>query len=191
MFMRTLLIALLALVLPLSAQEQRQEQRKPEARTEAVPKAEEAGRAYKLNYVISEFDAGKRTDSKEYSMVLEGSRVGRVRVGTRVPILRFANKPEEPPSVQYIDIGVNIDANTRHVSDSAVWVRSNLNVSSVIAPTGEADKTKATSLQPVIRNFSSENEVTVPVGKPVVLFVLDEPNSRRSFQVQVTATRVR
>ena len=44
---------------------------------------------------------------------------------------------------------------------------------------------------PVVRQFRAESEVLLPFGKPTVLFTLDEPNSRRSFQVQVTATRVR
>ena len=88
MLSRLLLIAALALPLSLFAQEQKQEKKqepKPEAaRAAAAPV--EAGRVYKLDYLLSELESGKRTDAHEYSMLVDAERPGKLRVGNRVPV---------------------------------------------------------------------------------------------------------
>ncbi len=56
---------------------------------------------------------------------------------------------------------------------------------------GESERVRSATGQPTVRNFRTENEVALPYAKPTVLFTLDEPNSKRTFQIQVTATKVR
>jgi len=182
MLVRVLLVVALVLPLPLSAQE---------------VKTERPRQVYKLDYVIAELESGKRVDAREYTMLIEGDRemprspAARLRVGNRIPIATGVNPATGQSQFQYIDVGVNIDALARYASDTTVGLKTTVEVSSVVVGGGEADKVKVAPGQVVTRNFRTENEALLPLGKPMVLFTLDEPNSKRSFQIQVTATPVR
>lgn len=176
MLARVLLIAALALPLSLFAQE---------------AKKEPAHNVYKLDYVIAELEGGKRVEAREYSMLVEENPVmpptkwGRLRVGNRIPVAG------SPTAFNYTDVGVNIDAFARQVTgSSALGLNTKVEVSSVVLGVGQGEKLPTAPGQPTFRNFRTESDVVVPLGKPTVLFALDELNSKRSFQVQVTATLV-
>ena len=146
---------------------------------------------YKLDYVVSELDAGKKTDTKEYTLLLDGDRTGRLRVGTRIPVAMSGPNPQ----YQYMDLGVTIEATGRpgSLTDNTLGLRTRVEVSSIAMPATESAKATAigSPTQPIVRNFTGESDVTVPFNKPTTLFTLDEPNSKRSFQVQLTATEIR
>jgi hypothetical protein len=152
---------------------------------------------YKLDYVVSELDAGKRTDTKEYTLLLDGDRTGRLRVGTRIPVTvgTSIDAAGGRPQYQYMDLGVIIEATGRpgSLTDNTLGLRTRVEVSSIAMPAAESGKaaTIGLSTQPIVRNFTGESDVTVPFNKPTTLFTLDEPNSKRSFQVQLTATEIR
>jgi hypothetical protein len=151
---------------------------------------------YKLDYLLTELEGGKRTDSKDYTMLLDGDRkTGRLRVGTRMPVAvgTSVDVPEGRPQYQYMDLGVTIEATTQFATDTSLGLRTRVEVSSIAMPTAESGKvaTIGSLAQPIVRNLTGESEVTVPFNKPTTLFTLDEPNSKRSFQVQLTATEIR
>jgi len=151
---------------------------------------------YKLDYVLTELEGGKKTDSKEYTLLLDGDRkTGRLRVGTRIPVAvgTPVDVPGGRPQYQYIDLGVTIEATTQSATDTSLGLRTRVEVSSIAMPTAESGKatTIGAPTQPIIRNFTGESDVTVPFNKPTTLFTLDEPNSKRSLQVQLTATEIR
>jgi hypothetical protein len=144
---------------------------------------------YKLNYVLTELEGGKKTDAKDYTVLLDSGRTGRLRVGTRIPVAIGAGEAKS----QYMDLGVVIEATTQSATDTSLGLRTRVEVSSIAMPTAESGKATTISAptQPIIRNFTGESEATVPFNKPTTLFTLDEPNSKRSFQVQLTATEIR
>lgn len=148
---------------------------------------------YKLDYVLTELEGGKKTDSKDYTLLLEGDRTGRLRVGSRIPVATAGSQTSS--TWQYMDLGVTIEATALPGSptDSTLGLRTRVEVSSIAMPAAESGKAGAigSPTQPIIRNFTGESQVTVPFNKPTTLFTLDEPNSKRSFQVQLTATEIR
>lgn len=181
MFGRVFLIVSLAFALPLAAQEPRKVDTQVRVPAE-VP-------VYKLDYKIVELDAGKRVDARDYTLLASADRRTSVRVGNRVPIVT-APRPDAPPAIQYMDIGVRIDSNAREASDSSILLQTQMEVSSVVLPATDAERAKVAG-QPVVRNFNVSSDVVVPFGKPVVLFTSDEPSSKRSYEIHVQATKVR
>lgn len=145
---------------------------------------------YKLDYTIVELENGKKTDSKDYTMLVDNTRVGRLRVGTRVPI-----QTGPQANVQYMDVGVNFDARVTDISETLVGVSTTADFTSVIAgptaPAKEGDRSNYVGGGPILRSYRSENEMALPLGKQAVLFTADEPNSKRSFQILLTASAVR
>jgi len=152
---------------------------------------------YKLDYLLTELEGGKKTDSKDYTVLLDGDRTGRLRVGTRIPVTvgTPVDVPGGRPQYQYMDLGVIIEATARpgSLTDNTLGLRTRVEASSIATPTAESGKaaTIGSLAQPIVRNFTGESDVTVPFNKPTTLFTLDEPNSKRSFQVQLTPTEIR
>lgn len=178
-----------ALALPLAAQE--------------PAKPPRPRQVYRLDYVIAELEGGKRVDAKDYSMQIDNdNRLGKFRVGSRVPI---ANSAGANPTFQYMDVGVNIDANVRDETADSIGLRTIADVSSVVIQRAESARVRAENVpenapvaevvidrqQPIVRHFRGESETLVPLGKQVTLFNVDEPNSKRAFQILVTATKVK
>ena len=177
MLIRLFLIVLMAL--PLAAQDAKKAERTDDRGDAAV---------YKLDYLIVELEGGKRIEARDYSLLVDGTRIGRVRIGTRVPIVTG------PSAFNYLDVGVSIDATVRHASPNGVYLSTKVDVTSMAM--GEkgglfSPQLTAQSPQPTMRNFKTENEITVVFGKPTVLFTMDEPSSKRTFQIQLTATHAR
>ncbi len=158
-----------------------------------TPKQTPPKHVYKLDYVLTELDGGKKTDSKDYTMLIDSTRTGRLRVGTRLPVLTNPGAQMTQMQFSYMDIGVTIEATATSLADASLGLRNRVEVSSVAMPAGEGEKNpvKPAPGQPIVRQMTGESEVTVSFNKPTTLFTLDEPNSKRSFQVQLTATQIR
>ena len=156
---------------------------------------------YKLDYTVTELEDGKKLNTRTYSLMCENeaspqaSRWGaHLRVGSRVPIATGSSAPAAsngggPSTVntqfQYIDIGMNIDANMNTMDDGGLTLASTVEMSSV-AESGVA----GTSTNPVIRQLrASTNSVLTP-DKPIILSTADDVGSKRRFEVQVVATKV-
>ena len=150
---------------------------------------------YKLNYTVTELEDGKKLNTRTYSLMCENeassqaSRWGaHLRVGSRVPVATgsFVPAPSNGGTqFQYIDIGMNIDANMNTMDDGGLTLASTVEMSSV-AESGVA----GTSTNPVIRQLrASTNSVLTP-DKPIILSTADDVGSKRRFEVQVVATKV-
>jgi hypothetical protein len=86
-----------------------------------------------------------------------------------------------------LDVGTQIWANLREHGDELVLaVRgevSNLDMG------GGSDRTPY--LPPVVRQIKISGNTLLVVGKPIVIGSVDDPNSKRSFQLEVTVTKLR
>src|SRR5713101_1665385 len=76
----------------------------------------DSGSTYRLEFVLTEFENGKKVNARSYQMVVH-SNAGRqsARVGSRVPIATGGSGTIT--QFNYQDIGVNIDARLRGPDD--------------------------------------------------------------------------
>jgi hypothetical protein len=153
---------------------------------------------YRLHFAVAELDgAGKVTNTRTYEETVSttgaGHSVGdqQIKTGSRVPIAtgsyaagadaaRLANT-----QFQYIDLGVNLDVREATEHGEMLGFRLKAEVSSVARQT-EIDGVG----EPVIRQNVWDSSVSIPVGKPTVVFSSDDLDSKGKMQVEVTATRV-
>lgn len=151
---------------------------------------------YRLDFVIQEVSAeGKPTNSRAYTCTIGTSHSDRaeqwatIRTGNRVPILTGAHAPKGTAEnavdtqFQYIDIGVNISAQSAHEVGSQLALYLKTEISS-LAP--EASPTVGSD--PVIRQNSWQSLVLIPRSKPTVVFKSDDLDTKGGMQVVVTAT---
>lgn len=150
-------------------------QDKPAAAPSSTPRA-----TYRLEYTISELEGGKKKESRSYTMLVEDGRQGRLRIGNRVPI------PYKADQVQYMDVGVNIDARPFLVDANTLRLETTVEVSGA-ATTEPA----APGRPPMLRNMRNEATATLSPDKPLLLTSQDEPFSHTTFQVHVVARVVK
>ena len=131
---------------------------------------------YWLEYTVSELDGTKKLRSRNYTVLIMERNNGRLRVGSRVPITTGEQ-------VQYMDVGVNIDARP-----TAIDART-LRLSTILEVTAMASSDS--SRRPILRNLSAHMDSVIPLDKPVILSTQDEPGTETTFQVQVIARIVK
>ncbi len=153
----------------------------PESKVVAVPRPQKAAATYKLDFTLSELEDSTRVNSRSYSLLLEEEAWGRTRIGTKVPLSMGEGK-----GVQYMDVGFSLDARLNQ-RNGDLRIELRLEVNTFVPVEGEAARPR----EPVLRTMRSELTASITPGKPTLLTTVDELGSRRRFQVEVTATRLR
>jgi len=152
----------------------------PKAAEQKTQKPPELWEAYRLDFSISELEDGKRINTRQYSMNLNENDSNDLKIGSRVPV---EGKQGE---VQYIDVGTNIDARTQ-TRNGQMKLFVHAEMSNFAIP----EQAQGHDPRPVIRQLKIGGSTVVVLGKPMVLGVVDDPNSKRQFQIEVTVTKLR
>jgi len=148
---------------------------------------------YRLDFSFNEVTDGKTLNTRHYSMVVTANESNEIKIGTRVPVATGTNSPGAATQFQYLDVGTNIWAQLRERSDEMILsIRSdvsNVDTSEVAEHTSDvATRTLGT---PVIRQIKISGSTLLVTGKPIIVGSMDDPNSKRQFQLEVTATKLR
>jgi hypothetical protein len=145
----------------------------------AAPAAEKPLEAYRLDFSISEFEDGKKINTRQYSMNLNGDDGNEIKIGTRVPA------EVKQGDFQYLDVGTSISG---RMSDRRGQLE--LFVHAEISNFAIPEQAQGNS-RPVLRQFKIGASTLVLLGKPMLLGSVDDPNSKRQFQLEVTVTKLR
>ena len=146
---------------------------------------------YRLDFSLNELDGGKKTNSRHYSMDLTAGSANEIKIGTRVPVETASAEPRNAANAfnaqwQYVDVGTNIWAHLRESKDdSDNW---QLEVRSDVS---DIDKGEGKNFAPIIRQMKFNGTTLLVTGRPIVIATMDDPNSNRQFQLEVTATKLR
>lgn len=144
---------------------------------------QKTGGLYRLEFKITENSEGKATSAKTYTMLVEPREKAKLRIGQKVPIL---TKETERT---YTDVGKNIDCVVRSESEHSVSIGMAVEFSDI--PTDEHGTPQSSVGDPVIQRVSVETEVTLELGTPTIIGNFQDPGSKRSFQLEATATRAK
>ncbi len=142
--------------------------------------------AYKLDFTVSEMEEGKKINTRQYAMNSRSGDANEIKIGTRVPV--ETNRQGE---FQYLDVGTNIWCRLKDAADVAS-LRSNvlLNVKADITNFAMPEQ-QGQRVQPVIRQLRIEASTIGVPGKSLLVGTVDDPNSKRQFQLEVTVTKLR
>jgi hypothetical protein len=155
--------------------------------TAAKPAAEatEPGHAYKLDFSVNELDDGKKTNSRQYSMNLSTGDGEEVKIGTRVPV------EAKQGEFQYIDVGTSIWCRLRDRKDVA-WLGNDvlLNMRAEISNFAMPEQ-QSQNVRPVLRQLNINASTQAMMGKPLVVGSVDDPSSKKQFQLEVTVTKLK
>jgi type II secretory pathway component GspD/PulD (secretin) len=177
---RGLALTLMAISLPLASSAASAQETKAgtSTRENSISKGGEA--VFQVRFVVRELDEGKRANTRSYMLLVKNNQTAKLRVGNRVPYRVGEN------SYQYQDVGINIDC---HVAEQENSLLLHIKVESMSVTAHEA--LGGESRNPVFGQLAFEEDSEIPMGKPTLIGALDDVDSNRRYEVEVTATKVR
>src|SRR5258708_6627731 len=146
----------------------------------SADRVEKPVHAYRLDFSGNELEDGKKINTRQYSLNLNADDANEIKIGTRVPV-----EPKQG-EVQYIDVGTNIWCRIGERSDGVP-----LTVHAEISNFAIPEQGKSDSSRPIIRQLKINASTLAVLGKPMVVGSVDDPNSKRQFQLEVTVTKLK
>ena len=148
---------------------------RPQAETQEKP-----ADPYRLDFTINEIEDGKKINARQYSMNLNANDANEIKIGTRVPV------EVKQGEMQYIDLGTRIWSRVKE-RDNGLAVEVRAEISNFAIP----DQANRTNSMPLLRQMQiNASTVTIP-GRPTIIGSLDDPNSKRQFQLEVVVTKLK
>jgi hypothetical protein len=140
-----------------------------------------AAAAYRLDFSLIELEDGKKINTREYALNLVPGYLesNNLKIGTRVPV------EMKQGEMQYLDVGTNIYGRMRPLGDG-LQLDAHAEVSN-FADSAQQNR----SSMPLLRQLWIGGSTLVVLGKPMVIGAVDDPNSKRQFQLEVTVTKLR
>jgi hypothetical protein len=153
----------------------------PAADANQPPPEQKPLEAYHLDFAINEFEDGKKINSRQYAMNLSTTESDEIKIGTKIPV------DTKEGEYQYLDVGTSIWAQLRERRDQTMLV-VRAEVSNFAIPEHGLDKPDP---HPALRQLKVSGSTLLPLTKPMVLDSVDDPNSKRQFQLEVTVTKLK
>jgi 3D (Asp-Asp-Asp) domain-containing protein len=147
--------------------------------SKAAPDAEKSVNAYRLDFSVNETEDGKRINTRQYSMNLNADDANEIKIGTRVPV------ETKQGEFTYLDVGTSIWCRVGQGANG-VPISVRAEISNFAMPEQQGQQAR-----PVLRQLSIKASTIMLLGKPMVVGSVDDPNSKRQFQLEVTVTKLR
>lgn len=145
-------------------------------------------KSYRLTYTITESDGGKRVGAQRFTLVVIPGGKASLKQGNRVPIVTGsteAGSSVQNTQVQYLDVGLNIDASLEGSADG-LRLRSKVEQSAVAE-----EKSGLGAQDPVVHQTSVGGTSVLVQGKSFMLGSLDVPGSTRHLDIEVVSEAVK
>jgi hypothetical protein len=140
---------------------------------------------FKLAFVMYELEDGKRTNQRDYMMIgkTNNQAASSVRIETRVPIYT-----EEGKKMTYVDAGLTLRCNLMEQADHKLQANCDIEISGFI--NRSSPEQLANNGAPVLRTTRVSSWALLTLGKSTVIATVDDINSTKRMQVELTATKV-
>jgi hypothetical protein len=153
--------------------------------TAEIPDAKAPDSFYKLSFVLYEMEDGKRVNQRDYTMI--GKIMGppaRVSIMTRVPIYT------EEKKMTYIDAGLSLNCTLREHTGGKLQALCDADISGFVRPEQLPEGRATGVLAPVLRSTRTSSSTVLSPGKAAIITSVDDINSTKRMQIEVTATKV-
>ena len=162
------------------AQDEAQAKSNAETKAPARANAEDKPvHAYRLDFSVNELEDGKKINTRQYSLNLNADDANEIKIGTRVPV------ESGHEQWQYIDVGTSIWCRIGERPDG-IPMSVRADISNFAIPEQGSHESR-----PVLRQFKINASTLALPGRSMVIGSVDDPNSKRQFQLEVTVTKLK
>jgi hypothetical protein len=179
MFNETIVVGALILIL-MAGGITRKASAQDSSTSKAPPQAEKAVNAYHLDFTVNEFEDGKKINTRQHSMNLNAEDAAETKIGTRVPV------ESKQGEFTYLDVGTSIWCRSLGERSNGLPISVRAEISNFAMPDQQTQ-----TAHPILRQLSIQASTVAQLGKSMVVGSVDDPNSKRQFQLEVTVTRLR
>ena len=194
----SLLVVLLALIsVPHVFAQEKQASESQEAQS-AVPQV-----PLKVQFLVTEYDGTKKIASMPYTATGMTSHPGKrdslgvLRAGARIPVSAGPTQKAGEQTIEYIDVGTNIDywvwprTDNRYLLSGTVYLSSLYGHDSGDEPRTTAGADTATSGLPLLHQARADFSIVLRDGQPEEALSVTDPITGRVFKVEVTVDAVK
>ncbi|MGB8131045.1 MAG: hypothetical protein WCG81_14740 [Candidatus Angelobacter sp.] len=183
--MKKFLMLMIVFLVACSLAAQEDTKKKPEKPDNDAVVKEAAVPTYKMAFSIYELQDGKKINQRDYSLLVEanGHGANTLKIGTKVPI------DTGKDSYTYTDVGFELRCSAAETVNNKLGVSVDLSVSNFAIPQQNTDP-RTGGGRPVLRAVTQRVSAVVNPGKPQILTSMDDVNSTKRMQVELTATKV-
>jgi len=136
---------------------------------------------YRLTYIFTETDGGKRIGAQQYSMVLASGQRMQLKEGDKVPVMTGSTDKDTggiSKQTTYLDVGFSFNSTVTSYGTDGIRLQSKVERSAVAQ-----EKTSVLAEDPLIRQSTLEGVVNLTLNKPQHLGNIDVIGSTRQLQV--------
>ncbi len=136
---------------------------------------------YRLTYIFTETDNGKRIGVQQYSMVMAPSQRMQLKEGDKVPVMTGSTDKDSggiSKQTTYLDVGFNFDSTVTTYGPDGVRLQAKVERSAIAQ-----EKTSVLAEDPLIRQSTINGVANLTLGKPQHLGNIDVIGSTRQLQV--------
>ena len=163
----------------LTTSEKTKNEAKQNVESTAAAERDKPVRAYRLDFSVNELEDGKKINTRQYSLNLNADDANEIKIGTRVPVDAGHDQ------FQYLDVGTSIWCRIGERPDG-IPLSVRADISNFAVPEQGTHESR-----PIVRQFKINASTLAIPGKPMVVGSVDDPNSKRQFQLEVTVTKLR
>jgi hypothetical protein len=138
--------------------------------------AQDSLSSYRVEFRIRDGSDAAAKTGRRYAMLLDNAGKGTFKIGERVPVVSGPNG-----QVNYLDVGVNIDAKIGRQEDRMA-LSSTLDMSTVVEHKTAAGS--AVAANPTVAQIRIDIRAMVPIGKPMVVASVDDPVTQHKLDVE-------
>lgn len=140
---------------------------------------------YKMAFSIYELQDGKKINQRDYSLLVDANDHGlnTLKIGTKVPI------DAGNGGITYADVGFELRCSAVETVNGKLAVGVDITITNFAIPEQNTDPRTAGS-RPVLRGVTQRVGAVVNPGKPQILTSMDDVNSNKRMQVELTATKL-
>ncbi|MGA2346892.1 MAG: hypothetical protein ABSF93_12855 [Candidatus Sulfotelmatobacter sp.] len=151
--------------------------------------------AYHLEFALNELEDGKKINGRQYSTdaiaerrtdpsyIRDLGNTKRITIGSKVPV------ETETGKFAYIDVGTSIWYHLLE-DEAELTLDAKAEVSSVVPGSG-TDPRNGYAGNHVLRQLAIQSATVITLGKSTTLGTVDDPDSKRQFQLEVTVTKLK
>ncbi|HKT13226.1 MAG TPA: hypothetical protein VJW77_15500 [Terriglobia bacterium] len=138
---------------------------------------------YRVNYKVSEVENGNTINSRSYTLMAQPGKNMSLRIGNRVPYTTATGVGGGVSSVQYWNVGMNIDT-TIDGNGENLLVHTQMEMNSLAAKEPQS----ALEHPPIFNELRLVDTTSATIGKPAFVGSLDDISSNRHYVIEVTVT---
>jgi hypothetical protein len=183
--MKKLLMLMIVFLVACSLAAQEDTKKKQETPDNGAIVKKAAVPTYKMAFSIYELQDGKKINERDYSLLVEANERGAntLKIGTKVPI------DTGKDSYTYTDVGFELRCSAAETVNNKLAVNVDIGVSNFAIPEQNTDP-RTSGNRPVLRAVTQRVSAVVNPGKPQIITSMDDVNSTKRMQVELTATKV-